>query len=84
MAMESGKPGRVAAIFELGERIRPVWFEMGGRQHKVGEVTYYWTDRAGEALLMHFAVVTVSNGDQYELVYNTLDQSWTIRPPSFP
>lgn len=71
-----GEKIRVAAIFEPGKRIRPVWFELHRRQHKVVETTYSWKDRIGDAPQEHFAV---SDGEAlFELVYHPLDGSWTL------
>lgn len=72
----SGEKIRVAAIFEPGKRLRPVWFERNRRQHKVVETTYSWSDKMGETPLFHFAV---SDGEAlFELIYNPLDGSWTL------
>jgi len=71
-----GKKVRLAAIFEPGKPLRPVWFELNRRQHKVQQTTYRWRDRVGETDLLHF---TVSDGEAlYELVYNLAEQSWTL------
>lgn len=59
-----------------------MWFEMDRHQRKVPEVTYYWTDRAGEAHLLHYAVIVEDAGDLYELIFNTLDLSWSLHTPS--
>jgi hypothetical protein len=71
-----GKKVRLAAIFEPGKPVRPVWFELNRRQHKVLQTTYRWQDRIGEAELLHF---TVSDGEAlYELIYNLDEQDWTL------
>jgi hypothetical protein len=71
-----GKKVRLAAIFEPGQPIRPVWFELNRRQHKVLQTTYRWQDRIGETELLHF---TVSDGAAlYELIYNLDEQNWTL------
>lgn len=67
----------MAAIFEPGKPIRPVWFERRRRQHKVVETTYRWHTRIGDSDFSHFAV---SDGEAlYELVYDPQDGSWTVR-----
>jgi hypothetical protein len=67
---------RVAAVFEPGKQIRPVWFERNRRQHKVVEITYNWRNQVGDTQLLHFAV---SDGEAlFELIYNPLDGSWTL------
>jgi hypothetical protein len=67
---------RVAAVFEPGGQIRPVWFDWQRRKHTVIETTYYWEGTAGEDTLLYFSV---SDGTAlYELVYNTVDRSWTL------
>ena len=71
-----GEPVRVAAIFEPGKRIRPVWFERHRRQHKVVQTTYAWRDLVGDTPLHHF---TVTDGEAlYELVYSPLQGTWTL------
>lgn len=67
---------RVAAVFEPGGRIRPVWFDWRRRKHTIIETTYYWEGKAGEDTLLYFSV---SDGTGlYELVYNTVQRSWTL------
>jgi hypothetical protein len=71
-----GEKVRVAAIFEPGKRIRPVWFERNRRQHRVVETTYSWSDQIGDTRFVHF---TVSDGEAlFELSYNLKDGSWTL------
>jgi len=71
-----GKQIRLAAIFEPGKPIVPVWFELNRCKHTLQKPTYSWRSRAGETMLLHFAVS--DGGALYELVYNTADQSWTL------
>lgn len=67
---------RLAAIFEPGKPLRPVWFQLGRRQHKVQQVTYHWRDQHGESERLHF---TVSDGEAlYELIYDLQAQSWSL------
>ncbi|MDT8442449.1 MAG: hypothetical protein RQ723_12425 [Desulfuromonadales bacterium] len=67
---------RVAAIFEPGRGVRPVWFDRQRRQYLVKETTYRWQDRVGDKPLLHFAV---TDGEAlYELVYSPLEGSWTL------
>ena len=69
-------PIRVAAIFSPGGKVTPKWFELNRRKHEVKDTTYFWRDRIGEVPLMHYAV---TDGEAlYELVYNTLDQTWSL------
>ena len=76
-----GEKVRVAAVFEPGKRIRPVWFERHRRQHKVVETTYSWRDQVGDTTLLHF---TVSDGEAlFELVYNPHDGNWTLKDKQF-
>jgi len=70
------EPIRVAAVFAPGQQIRLVWFDWQRRKHTVRETTYCWKDRAGEVTLLHFSV---SDGTAlFELVYNTVEQSWML------
>ncbi len=77
--MISGEPVRIAVVFQPGTKARPVWFELNRKQHKIVRTTYFWKDRVGDAPLLHFAVVTEEDA-LYELVFNSLDQSWMIFP----
>jgi hypothetical protein len=71
-----GQKIRLAAIFEPEKPIRPVWFELNRRQHKVLQTTYRWQDQVGDTPLLHF---TVSDGAAlFELIYNLKEQSWTL------
>jgi hypothetical protein len=73
----TGKPVRIAVVFEPGKKARPVWFEVNRKQHKVTETTYHWKDAIGATTLLHYAVT--DGEDLYELVFNLSDQSWTIQ-----
>jgi hypothetical protein len=67
---------RVAAIFEPGKRIRPVWFERRRHQHKVVETTYSWCSHSGDTQFIHF---TVSDGETlFELIYNPREGHWML------
>lgn len=67
---------RLAAIFEPGKPVRPVWFELYRRKHTLQEPVYRWESCMGDVTLLHFAV---SDGEAlYEIVYNPSDQSWTL------
>lgn len=73
----NGKPVRIAVVFEPGKKARPVWFELNRQQHKVTETTYHWKDNIGSLPLLHYAV---TDGEAlYELVFNPVDQTWTIQ-----
>lgn len=67
---------RVAAIFSPGGKVTPKWFELNRRKHEIRDTTYFWQDRIGDVPLMHYAV---TDGEAlYELIYNTLDQTWSL------
>jgi hypothetical protein len=72
----NGKKIRLAAIFEPGKPVQPVWFELDRRKHTLQKPSYSWQDRVGDETLLHFAV---SDGQAlYEIVYNSTEQSWTL------
>lgn len=73
---------RVAVIFGPGLKARPVWFELNRRQHRIARTTYHWKDRIGEAPRLHWSVVTEEDA-LYELVFNTIDQTWLLSPQPF-
>lgn len=67
---------RIATIFTPGRLIKPVWFDWHNRKHTILETTYHWKEQTGAVTLLHFSV---TDGEAlYDLVYNTLDQSWLL------
>lgn len=67
---------RIATIFTPGRLIKPVWFDWHNRKHTILETTYHWKEQTGAATLLYFSV---TDGEAlYDLVYNTLDQSWLL------
>lgn len=77
--MMRGEPVRIAVVYQPGVKAKPVWFELNRRQHRIARTTYFWKDRIGDVPLLHFAVVTEDEA-LYELVFNTLDQTWMLYP----
>ena len=77
--MTQGFPLRIAVVYQAGVKPKPVWFELNHKQHKIARTTYYWKDRLGDVPMLHFAVVTEDEA-LYELVFNSLDQSWMLYP----
>ena len=77
--MMSGLPIRIAVVYQAGAKPKPVWFELNRKQHKIIRTTYYWKDRLGDAPLLHFAVVDEEDS-LFELVFNSLDQTWMLYP----
>ena len=72
----SGKKIRLAAIFEPGKPVLPVWFELNRRKHTLQKPVYRWESCRGEVTLLHF---TVSDSEALsEIVYNPVDQRWTL------
>lgn len=77
--MMRGEPVRIAVVYQPGVKVKPVWFELNRKQHRIARTTYFWKDKVGDAPLLHFAVVTEDEA-LYELVFNTLDQTWMLYP----
>ncbi|MBI2559781.1 MAG: hypothetical protein HYW14_01425 [Planctomycetes bacterium] len=67
---------KVAVIFGNGRKIKPVWFEWNGRQHRIQSVTYVWNSKKGKAVIYHFSVTEGEN--LYELRYNTETSEWEL------
>lgn len=67
---------RVGVIHGPGGRIRPVWFDLNRRQHRVTEVTNSWCEKCGHASQLHFHVT--DEGALYELVYNLDSGCWRV------
>jgi len=76
MVLELNENITVGAVFSHGE-VRPAWFLWRGRKYAVGEVTYTWESREGEARLRHFSVSSGAN--IYTLTYNGLACSWDMK-----
>ncbi|MDD2309946.1 MAG: hypothetical protein PHH91_10225 [Desulfuromonadaceae bacterium] len=74
-----GEPVRIAVVYQPGAKVKPVWFELNRKQHKIERTTYFWKDHVGDAPLLHFTVVTEDEA-LYELVFNVSDQSWMLYP----
>jgi hypothetical protein len=77
--MIRGEPVRIAVVFQPGVKAKPVWFEINSKQHRIARTTYHWKDKIGDSPLLHYAVVTEDEA-LYELVFNTIDQSWLLYP----
>lgn len=77
--MIQGLPVRIAVVFQPGAKAKPVWFELNQKQHRIARTTYHWKGRPGDAQLLHWAVVT-EDESLYELVFNSIDQSWMLYP----
>jgi hypothetical protein len=67
---------RVGVIHGPGGRIRPVWFDLNRRQHRIRQVTNSWCEQRGETTLLHFHVT--DDGALYELVYNQTEGGWRL------
>lgn len=67
---------RVGVVHGPGARIRPVWFDLNRRKHKILQITNVWRDRCGETQLIHFHVA--DEGALYELVYNLTTTIWDL------
>lgn len=67
---------RVAVVHGPGEQIRPVWFDLNRRQHRIVEVTNRWNERRGATTLFYFHVT--DGGALYELSYNLTTLCWTL------
>lgn len=74
--VNAGDDIRVAVIHGPGEKIRPVWFDLQRRQHRIEQITNCWRERRGRATLLYFHVT--DGGALYELCYNTSDQRWSL------
>jgi hypothetical protein len=67
---------RVAVIHGPGSKMRPVWFDWKRQKHEVKEVTYHWRHRAGDDLILHYAVT--DGTALYQLDYNANQQVWVL------
>lgn len=67
---------RVGVIHGPGGSIKPVWFDLHRRQHRVQQVTNVWQEYCGQKPLIYFHVS--DGGALYELVYSPLDRSWRL------
>ena len=80
MITEIGEPIKVGAVFGAdcigGKKIKPVWFAWKGRQYRIKEVTYTWTNKEGMACVHYFSVTDGQN--LYEISYNTETMVWKL------
>ncbi|PLY00979.1 MAG: hypothetical protein C0622_07860 [Desulfuromonas sp.] len=67
---------RVGVVHGPGGRIRPVWFDLNRRQHRVQQVTNSWRERRGQNVLIYFHVS--DGGALYELVYDLAAGRWRL------
>lgn len=67
---------RVGVIHGPGDKIRPVWFDLNRRQHRVEQVTNHWRERRGAVTLIYFHVT--DGGALYELSYNPDSGQWCL------
>ena len=70
-----GEQVKVGAVF-AGAAVRPRWFDHHRRRHEVREITYQWRSRAGDAVLLHFAVSDGTN--LFELSFNQQSLEWRL------
>ena len=75
MVTSINEPIRVAAVFS-GGTIRPVWFDLRGRQVWIREVAFSWRTSEGRVGLLHFSV-TDGQG-LYEIRFNTECLKWDL------
>lgn len=75
MVTSINEPIRVAAVFS-GGTIRPVWFDLRGRQVWIREVAFSWRTLEGRAGILHFSVT--DRQGLYELCYNTESMEWKL------
>lgn len=74
--VQSEEKVKVAVVFEL-DRIRPVWFEILGRERvQVSEVCGTWYHSSGSAKIINFDVWNAPV--RYQLSFNTQDLSWKV------
>ena len=70
-----GETIKVGAVFS-GAVVQPRWFDHRQRRHEVAAITYQWRSRAGEAVLLHFAVSDGTN--LFELSFNQQSLAWRL------
>jgi len=66
---QSEKKVKVAVVFEPDMKIRPVWFEVLGKERvQVGEICGVWYHNEGSAKIINFDVW--DGRERCQLVYN--------------
>lgn len=68
---------RVGVIHGPKGQIRPIWFDLHRRQHRIVQVTNSWRERCGEMLLIYFHVT--DGGALYELIYCPTSAHWSLQ-----
>ncbi len=72
---EPGDPIEVGAVFRRGKLI-PRCFVWQQRKYPITEVTYYWQDKEGEAVLHFFSVTDGVN--LYQIHLNNRQMIWRL------
>lgn len=67
---------RVGVIHGPGGEIKPVWFDLNRKQHRIQQVTNSWRERRGDTPLIYFHVT--DGGALYELVYSPTEAFWKL------
>lgn len=67
---------RVGVVHGPGGKIRPVWFDLNRKQHRIEQVTNSWRERRGASTLIYFHVT--DGGALYELSYNLTEGQWRL------
>ena len=67
---------RVGVIHGPGGQIKPVWFDLQRKQHRIQQVTNSWHEKRGAVSLIYFHVS--DGGALYELVYSPTEAHWRL------
>ncbi len=67
---------RVGVIHGPRGQIKPVWFDLQRKQHRIEQVTNRWRERRGDVPLIYFHVT--AEGALYELVYSPTEACWRL------
>ncbi|UCD85924.1 MAG: hypothetical protein JSU92_06960 [Deltaproteobacteria bacterium] len=66
----------VGAVFGGRRKIIPRWFIWNGRQYRIKEITYTWSERQGRASIHYFSATDGIN--LFELYYNSESMLWFL------
>lgn len=72
----AGADIRVGAVHGPGGKIRPVWFDLNRRQHRIEQITNCWRERRGASVRVYFHVT--DGGALYELIYLLPEGQWRL------
>jgi hypothetical protein len=75
--VQSNTKVKVAVVFEPGQPMRPVWFEIAGQERvQVNQVCAMWTSSRGAARIITFEIW--DSRERYSLSFDAQALTWSV------